>query len=282
MTGRETSPPRARSAGHDASRVRLQAAGAARASRGTTGFTLTELLVVIGIVALLISILLPSLARVRRRAMQTACLANMREIGHGLQMYLADSRSVLPNHISNYGATSVYDFADDGVYDRFPCTLGAVVPYLKDRRVLACPAIDPGIVHPWHGVGTTATSDTNYSGNAVLAGIKASRVKRSSEIIILQEWTARDRVFFYRPGRPFWNDPVLYWWRDDNTVSHTEDSSNCHDGGGNLLFVDGHAEWRDHKSLRAGDFGLTGGPKYTGSADDDYTKPYDLSYGSEF
>lgn len=55
------------------------------------GFTLIELLVVVAIVALLMSILLPSLSRARQQARQTACLANVRSWGMGMHLYVTES-----------------------------------------------------------------------------------------------------------------------------------------------------------------------------------------------
>src|SRR5687768_7239288 len=62
-----------------------------------SGFTLVELLVVIGIIALLISMLLPALNKARQAAETASCLAQLRGLGQAVAIYQAESRgSMVP------------------------------------------------------------------------------------------------------------------------------------------------------------------------------------------
>lgn len=75
------------------------------------GFTLVELLVVIGIIALLISILLPSLNRAREQANRVKCASNLRQIGQGLQMYANENKGNFPRTYFTSGAALKLDNA---------------------------------------------------------------------------------------------------------------------------------------------------------------------------
>lgn len=71
------------------------------------GFTLIELLVVVAIIALLISILLPSLQRAKASARQLYCLSNLRSVGEAANLYGADNNDFLPRGIQMFtGNTS--------------------------------------------------------------------------------------------------------------------------------------------------------------------------------
>lgn len=81
-------------------------------------FTLIELLVVVAIIALLISILLPSLNSAKRQARTTKCLTNLRSLGLGFITYAQDYRDCLP------GSTDDYVGNDPATARRF-CWLGS-------------------------------------------------------------------------------------------------------------------------------------------------------------
>jgi len=72
----------------------------------TRGFTLVELLVVIGIIALLISILLPSLNRARETANRVKCAANLKSIGQAILLYANENKQAYPRTLYSGGTTA--------------------------------------------------------------------------------------------------------------------------------------------------------------------------------
>jgi prepilin-type processing-associated H-X9-DG protein/prepilin-type N-terminal cleavage/methylation domain-containing protein len=78
-----------------------------RTATRAVGFTLVELLVVIGIIAVLIGILLPALSRARERGNQVKCMANLKQIGLAMQIYTNDNKGMLPYGAVFNGSTQI-------------------------------------------------------------------------------------------------------------------------------------------------------------------------------
>ena len=81
--------------------------------RRRKGFTLVELLVVIGIIALLIGILLPTLANARENAKRIACASQLRQIALAAHIYAAENKGALPPMNMDVGQAD-YDSIGNG------------------------------------------------------------------------------------------------------------------------------------------------------------------------
>jgi len=138
----------------------------------TRGFTLIELLVVISIIALLVSILMPSLQGAKEQAKAVQCLANLRNIATGVATYQADGDGRFFLYASpkfkesgpQKGDPEFYfygDVRDDGTVDP---TASPFMPYLANNvNLFACPNLPWGSFVPQTGA---ISLTTNYGYNA--------------------------------------------------------------------------------------------------------------------
>ena len=105
--------------------------------RVSAGFTLVELLVVIGIIAVLVGILMPALQRARSQAQITNCGSNLRNLGNAVNMYAAENRGHLPQYLQPGGAW-LWDLdkdTRDALREVRRLARDAVLPLLPEQNV---------------------------------------------------------------------------------------------------------------------------------------------------
>jgi prepilin-type processing-associated H-X9-DG protein/prepilin-type N-terminal cleavage/methylation domain-containing protein len=181
---------------------------AGRPHHKSNAFTLVELLVVIGIIAILIGILMPALIGVRKSAMTAQCASNLRQIGMAVKLFLDENHQTFPLHPNGgvwtdpqgnmlpandgrayWGVVYLpYLLKNNAEYERLVAESSTAHEGLAWARSLwQCPASKVTDVDPGYSENNVVSLSATYGWNDLLSGRRTARYKNWSEQIVCHD-----------------------------------------------------------------------------------------------